>query len=86
LEGPASRTRPYRNSAIIRVIRDLYFSGGSNAFATRHLSRFARFEEYDGSVRIEVPTAMVALVSTAVSSLSMGYSIALIFSVLCCIE
>ncbi|KAH9975671.1 hypothetical protein BGW80DRAFT_1457249 [Lactifluus volemus] len=39
--------------------------GGSNAFATRHLSRFARFEEYDGRVRIEVPTAMVALVSTA---------------------
>ena len=77
-----SLTRPYRNPAIIGVIRELYFSGGPGSFSAHHLSWFARFEEYDGTVRLEVPSAVVALVSTAVSFLSVKCSAALMFSVL----
>jgi hypothetical protein len=67
LTGAAMRTRPYRNPAIIRIIRDIYFVGGSGSFANYHSSRFASLEE-NGSTRLQVPKAMVAFVATAVSS------------------
>jgi Domain of unknown function (DUF6532) len=61
------RTRPYRNPAIIKIIRDMYFVGGNSSFAGRHSSRFASFEDADGLTHLQVPKAMVAFVATAVS-------------------
>jgi hypothetical protein len=66
-DGVPMRTRPYRNSRIIQVIRDLYFTGGGNAFVNRFGNRFPTFQGDDGVVVREVPIAMVALVATAVS-------------------
>jgi Domain of unknown function (DUF6532) len=65
--GAVMRTRPYRNPLIIRVIRDMYFVGGRGSFSTTLSSRFATFEDSDGSIHLEVPKPMVALVATAVS-------------------
>jgi hypothetical protein len=64
------RTRPYRNPAFIRIIRDMYFVGGNGSFASRNLSRFASFEDANGLTRLQVPKAMVAFVATAVSFIS----------------
>ncbi|KAH9952290.1 hypothetical protein BGW80DRAFT_1260950 [Lactifluus volemus] len=63
--GAVMRTRPYRNPLIIRVIRDMYFVGGRGSFSTTLSSRFATFEDSDGSIHLEVPKPMVALVATA---------------------
>jgi Domain of unknown function (DUF6532) len=60
------RTRPYRNPAIIRIIRDMYFVGGNGSFASRHASRFASLEDTNGLTQLQVPKAMVAFVATAV--------------------
>ena len=59
-----NRSKPYQNSRIISVIRDLCFAG---PFAERYRSRFPTFQGADGKVAREVPVAMVALVATAVS-------------------
>jgi Domain of unknown function (DUF6532) len=69
--GAVMRTRPYRNPLIIRVIRDMYFVGGRGSFSATLSSRFATFEDSDGSTHFEVPKPMVALVATAVSVVSM---------------
>ena len=63
-------SRPYQHSHIILVIWDLCFTGGSNSLAHRFHSRFPSFEA-DGEVVYQVPTAMVALVATAVSAKSL---------------
>lgn len=60
------RSRPYRNSRIINVIRDMFFTGGAKSFASRFESEFPTFERLDGVTVQEVPVSMVALVSTAV--------------------
>jgi len=59
------RTRPYRNIRIINVIRDLYFSGGTNSFVNRFRMEFPVHQGSDGVVLREVPVPMVALVATA---------------------
>ncbi|KAI9438454.1 hypothetical protein BJY52DRAFT_1195946 [Lactarius psammicola] len=59
------RTQPYRNDRIFKVIRDLYFTGGSTSFATRFGYLFPTTEGSDGKTRHEVPIPMVALVATA---------------------
>ena len=59
-------SRPYRNSRIINVIRDMFFTGGAKSFASRFESEFPTFERLDGVTVQEVPVSMVALVSTAV--------------------
>jgi len=58
-------SRPYQHSHIILVIWDLCFTGGSNSLAYRFRSCFPSFEA-NGEVVYQVPTAMVALVATAV--------------------
>ncbi|KAH9979370.1 hypothetical protein BGW80DRAFT_1248727 [Lactifluus volemus] len=65
LAGAVMRTRPYRNPAIIRIIRDMYFVGGNGSFASRHASRFASLEDTNGLTQLQVPKAMVAFVATA---------------------
>jgi hypothetical protein len=67
LTGTVMRTRPYRNPAIIKVIRNMYFVGGNSSFAGRHSSQFASVEDANGLTRLQVPKAMVAFVATAVS-------------------
>ena len=62
----ARRTLPYRNARIITAIRDLFFSGGDDAFATRHDNLFKRHHA-NSSITREVPMAMVSLVTTGVS-------------------
>jgi hypothetical protein len=64
------RSRPYRNDRIIKVIRDLYFTGGSASFAGRFHHLFPLFRDSDAVWKHEVPIAMVALVGTAVSPVS----------------
>lgn len=59
--------RPYRNTRILDVIRDMYFTGGSKSFAHRFHNRFSVFEDENGEKKLEVPIAMVALVATGVS-------------------
>jgi hypothetical protein len=46
---------------------DLYFTGGSSSFAYRFKREFPTYESDDGTVKREVPIAMVALVATGVS-------------------
>lgn len=67
LRAVPNRSRPYRHSHIITVIRDLCFTGGINSLAHRYRSRFPSFQT-DEQVVYEVPSAMVALVATAVSA------------------
>jgi len=64
-QGPLMRSRPYRNDRIIKVIRDLYFTGGSPSFASRFHHLFPVFRDSDAIWKHEVPIAMVALVATA---------------------
>ena len=59
---------PYRNDHIIKIVQDMYFSGGSRLFAMRFDRHFPRFEERNGMISHEVPIPMIALVATAVSS------------------
>ena len=60
------RTKLYRNQRIIRVIHDLFFTGGVSAYAHRFDSEFPRFEGPDGVKVPLLPTAMLALVATVV--------------------
>ena len=60
------RSRPYRNDRIIRVIRELYFTGGSSSFAARFEHLFRRTQGHGGGITYEVPVPMVALVVTGV--------------------
>ncbi len=62
------RTRPYRNSCLISVIRDLYFTGGTTSFAHRFRRQFPFHESDDGNVVREMSIPMVSLVATAVST------------------
>ena len=59
--------QPYRSDRIIRTIQDLYFRGGAKSFAARFKHEFPRFEERDGTISLEVPIPMLALVATSVS-------------------
>jgi hypothetical protein len=61
-------SKPYQNPRVIQVIRDLYFSGGIGSFVTQFGAGFPTSEDEAGMVVYEVPVAMVALVSTAVSA------------------
>ncbi|KAI9451374.1 hypothetical protein BJY52DRAFT_1191052 [Lactarius psammicola] len=63
--GLVRRSQPYRNPRIIAVIRDLYFTGGSNSFASRFNHLFPTYQGNDGMVHQEVPIPMVSLVATA---------------------
>jgi hypothetical protein len=63
------RSRPYRNDRIITVIRDMFFTGGANAYVNRFIPLFDKHCSNDGVIMREVPVPMVALVATAVSSL-----------------
>ena len=60
------RMRPYRNGRIIVALRELYFTGGGQSFASRfdHL-----FITQDGNSlgNRELPLPMVSLVATGVS-------------------
>ena len=78
------RTKPYRNSRIISVIRDLYFAGGVGSFAERFASRFATHQGLDGVITREVPVSMVALVATAVGCYLMCQANSKYFAALCC--
>jgi hypothetical protein len=57
---------PYRNERIINVIRDLYFTGGSDSFATCFDHVFTRYRDSQGVEKPELPDQMVALVATGV--------------------
>lgn len=60
------RLLPYQNDCIIKVIQDLYFTGGSMSFASQFDHLFPKHHGDDGKIRCEVPIPMVALVATAV--------------------
>jgi hypothetical protein len=62
------RSKPYQNSRIIDVIRDVFFRG-SAPFTSRFNYLFPTTETHDGTIP-EVPIPMVALVATAVSACS----------------
>ncbi|KAN0131589.1 hypothetical protein V8E53_010431 [Lactarius tabidus] len=64
LTGSALRSRPYRSSIIISVIRDIFFTGPV-PFATQHRDLFPSHPGPVGEAIPEVPKAMLALVSTA---------------------
>lgn len=66
--GMLKRTQPYRNSRIITVIQELYFSGGVNSVAHRFGSHFPMSHGTDGVRKREISIPMVALVATAVST------------------
>jgi len=61
---PPMRTRPYRNTRIITVIRDLYFAGGTQSFCNRFVRLFPKYEDDHGVEVYEAPIPMVALVAT----------------------
>jgi len=63
------RSKPYRNSRIITVIRDVCFTGGGSSLANRYHARFPSFQGDNGLVVPEVPIALVALVATAVRAI-----------------
>ncbi|KAI9449054.1 hypothetical protein BJY52DRAFT_1192902 [Lactarius psammicola] len=64
--APVRRLQPYRNERIIRVIRDLYFTGGNSSFSARFSHLFPGSYSNMGYVmEYEVPVPMVALVATA---------------------
>jgi hypothetical protein len=65
LTGLPLRSRPYRNTIIISVIRDIFFTGPV-PFATQHRDLFPSHPGPVGEPIPEVPKAMLALVSTAV--------------------
>ena len=67
--GLMKRSLPYQNDRIITVIRDLYFSGGTNTFASQFKDLFPIHRGINAELRREVPIPMVALVATAVSHL-----------------
>lgn len=60
------RSQPYRNLRIIKVIRDVYFSGGVSSFAARFNDQFPQEPDSQGVMKTRVPEHMVALVATAV--------------------
>ena len=60
------RHKPYQNQRIITVIRNLFFTGGTSAYAYRLDSKFPRSRGPEGTLVREVPGAMLALVATAV--------------------
>ena len=63
------RSRPYRNERIISALRNLYFTGGNNSFASRFRYLFPTYQLREGTdTSLEVPIPMVALVATAVST------------------
>ncbi|KAH9161634.1 hypothetical protein EDB89DRAFT_2080488 [Lactarius sanguifluus] len=59
------RSQPYRNSRIIRVIHDLFFTGGGSSFKARFDYLFTSKSGDNGQMVREVPIVMVALVATA---------------------
>ena len=67
--GLVKHSLPYRNDHIITVIRDLYFSGGTNTFASQFKDLFPIHRGINAELWHEVPIPMVALVATAVSHL-----------------
>ena len=48
------------------VIRNVFFTGGSTAFARRHDSKFPEFTSSEGVLLREVPIHLLAFVATAV--------------------
>jgi hypothetical protein len=62
------RSLPYRNQRIIKVIHDIYFTGGVSSFADRFDRLFPHHRNSEGIMKTEVPINMVALVATAVRS------------------
>lgn len=64
--GLPMRTKPYRNDRIIRVIRELFFTGGASSFAHRFDAEFLRAPAPEGVVARELPEPMLALVATGV--------------------
>jgi hypothetical protein len=60
------RTRPYRNGRIIAALRELYFSGGRQSFASRYDHLFIR-QDGNSSANRELPIPMVSLIATGVS-------------------
>jgi len=61
------RTRPYRNTRIVAVIRDLFFAGGTASFGQRFHTLFPTYYNGEGMMTRQVPIPMVALVATGVS-------------------
>ena len=56
------------------MIQDVCFTGGGSSLANRYHARFPTFQGDDGQVVPKVPTALVALVATAVRAIfSIGY-------------
>ena len=56
------------------MIRDVCFTGGSSSLANQYHACFPTFQGDDGQVVPKVPTALVALVATAVHAIfSIGY-------------
>jgi len=84
------RARPYRNDRIIRIIRELFFTGGRSSFAARFQHLFPRTQDRDGRITYEVPIPMVALVATALhavlSEWQSGYWIRANFSTHACLR
>jgi hypothetical protein len=72
------RSRPYRNNRIIKVIRALYFTGGSTSFSSRFHRLFPVFRDANAVWKHEVPIPMVALVATAVSPAPQTLTVSLI--------
>src|SRR6267154_469252 len=67
-QGIPAHTKLYRNNRIVTVIRNMFFVGGSLAYAHQYNHRFPKFTGSNGVEVREVPVPMVALVATAVSS------------------
>ncbi|KAH9066102.1 hypothetical protein EDB83DRAFT_2315106 [Lactarius deliciosus] len=59
------RSQPYRNSRIIRVIHNLFFTGGGSLFKAQFDYLFTNKSGDNGQMVREVPIAMVALVAMA---------------------
>jgi uncharacterized protein DUF6532 len=65
-------TQPYHNAHITTVIHDLFFNGGMSSLAYRFRDQFPTHINNVGEELHEVPIAMVALVTTAVSTTNLG--------------
>ncbi|KAF8259609.1 hypothetical protein EI94DRAFT_1706971 [Lactarius quietus] len=68
LIGSPLRSRPYRSSVILSVIRDKFFSG-ADSFVAKHQDSFPSHLGKDGEAIPEVLKVMLALVSTANSTM-----------------
>jgi hypothetical protein len=66
LSAPPLRSQLYWSTVIISVLHDLFFTGAV-PFVQQHKTLFPSYHAAKGTANHEVPKAMVAIVTTAVS-------------------